>query len=294
MTLFVVVAALPWIMSVALRTYAHRTADDRSPYSTVVVVPVLAAVTAFGVVASSAALGSVLCASGNAALIGVGVVVLGWVVWRLASVVAHCRRVVVSARDARPFSASARTNGGTVVVESTEPDAFAVASGGGAVVVTTALVEMLSDTELQTVIEHERGHLRFRHSAWTQMVEIAARLNPLLRPVVGHVRHAAERHADEHAAALHNRRAAMSALARTALLRAHVERNTTALSSTGGDVVRRVRALTEPAPPPQRRPVVVAAVVLIVAFSAMSIALADVVQDVISPEAGEAPTSVFR
>ena len=86
----------------------------------------------------------------------------------------------------------------------------------------------------------------------------------------------------------------MSALAKTVLLRAHLARLSTSLSSTGGDVVRRVRALTAPPPPPPRRSVVIAALVSITAFAAISLGLFDVAQDVIVPEVGENPTSVFR
>lgn len=143
------------------------------------------------------------------------------------------------------------------------------------------------------MIEHERAHLRFRHTFFTQTVELAAQFDPVLRPVVGHVRHAAERHADEWAAR-YDRHAAMSAVAKTVLLRAHLARHSTSLSSTGGDVVRRVRALTAPAPAPARRSVVVAALVSIAAFAAISLGLLDVAQDVIVPEVGENPTSVFR
>lgn len=293
MTPLLVVAALPWIMSVALRVYSDRIENDFAPQTTVSIFPILAAVSAFAVAASTMAVASVLVASKHGLAVAIGIAMFGWIMSRLVLVVAHLSRVLVSARDAAKFAEEAHDGSRTVVVDSSEPDAFAVASGGGAVVITTALVEALSDIELNAVIEHERAHLRFRHTFWTQMVEIAAQFDPLLRPVVGHVRHAAERHADEWAAR-RNRQATMSAVARTALLRAHLARQSSALSSTGGDVVRRVRALTEPPPPPQRRPIILAALALIVAFSAISIALVDVAQDVIAPEIGEAPTSVFR
>lgn len=293
MMLLLIVAALPWIMSVALRTYCGPVDDDASPRATVTIIPVLAAVTAFAVAASTTALASVLIASQPAIAVAAGFGMIGWVVYRLALAAGHIVRVVASSRDAAKFAAEADVRGGTVLVESTEPDAFAVASGGGAVVITTALVAALSDAELTAVIEHERAHLRFRHTFFTQTVELAAQFDPVLRPVVGHVRHAAERHADEWAAR-YDRHAAMSAVAKTVLLRAHLARHSTSLSSTGGDVVRRVRALTAPAPAPARRSVVVAALVSIAAFAAISLGLLDVAQDVIVPEVGENPTSVFR
>ncbi|AYJ47012.1 M56 family metallopeptidase [Rhodococcus sp. P1Y] len=293
MTLLLVVAALPWLMSVALRMYSGRIENHFAPQTTVSIFPILAAVSAFAVAASALAVASVLVASKRGVAVAIGIAILGWVAWRLVLVARHLSRVLASARDAAKFGENADAGSRTVVVDSPEPDAFAVASGGGAVVITTALVDALSDPELNAVIRHERAHLRFRHTFWTQMVEVAAQFDPLLRPVVRHVRHAAERQADEWAAR-QDRPATMSAVARTVLLRAHLAQQSTALSSTGGDVVRRVRALTEPPPPPQRRPIILAALALIVTFSAISIALVDVVQDVIAPEGGEAPTSVFR
>lgn len=293
MTLLLVVAALPWIMSVALRVYSNRIENDFAPQTTVSIFPVLAAVSAFAVAASTMAVASVLVASDQGLAVAIGIAMFGWIVWRFVLVVAHLSRVLASARDASKFVARAHDESRIVIVDSPEPDAFAVASRSGAVVITTALVDALPDAELDAVIQHERAHLRFRHTLWIQMVELAAQSNPLLHPVVAQVRHAAERQADEWAAR-HDRHATMSAVARTALMRTHLARQSTGLSSTGGDVVRRVRALTEPPPPPQRRPIIFAALSLIVAFSAISVALVDVVQDVIAPEAGETPTSVFR
>ncbi|WP_373453762.1 M56 family metallopeptidase [Rhodococcus sp. 05-2255-1e] len=127
--------------------------------------------------------------------------------------------------------------GGIVVVESEVPDAFAVPSGGGAVVITTGLAEALSNNELRAVIEHERAHLRHRHSVWIQMCEIAARVDPILEPLTAKVRHAAERRADESAARL-GRRETLSAIARTSLLRNHFDRGTRTLAGTWGDVVQ--------------------------------------------------------
>jgi hypothetical protein len=293
MTLLLTVAALPWVLSVALRVYCGRIDRDFTPQASVIVFPILSMITAFSIAASMVAVAAVLLASEDGLSITLGVVILGWVAWRLAVVAAHGRRIWVSARTAARFGAEAETRGGTVIVDSAEPDAFAVPSGGSAVVITTALADALSTSELDAVIEHERAHIRFRHSFWTQMGEIAAQFDPLLRPVVHQIRHAAERHADE-TAAVHGRPATMSAVARTALLRTHSARRTTTLASTGGDVVRRVRALNGPPPAPQRRLTVAMALVLILSFSVISVALFDVAQDVVAPEAGENATSVFR
>ncbi|ORI19451.1 peptidase M48, Ste24p [Rhodococcus sp. 1163] len=295
MTLLVFVAALPWVVSLAIRMNIERIDRRFTPSTAVVLFPILAVVTAFSIVASMVAIAAVLVSSPNPFPIVLGVALLGWVLWRSIEVSRHLRRVAVSSSMAARFGAEARTPGGTVLVDSAEPDAFAVPSGGGAVVVTTGLAEALSDAELRAVIEHERAHLRFRHALWIQLCEIAAQFDPVLRPLVVRVRHAAERQADEYSATF-GRNVTVSALARTALLRTHLEREVESrrLASTGGDVVRRVHALTEPPPARQRYAVVVAGLVVIAACASISIALFDVAQDVIVPEVGETPSSVFQ
>src|SRR3546814_10512323 len=102
MILLLVVAALPWIMSVALRTYCGPVDDDAAPLATVTVIPVLVAVTAFSVAASTTALASVLIASPPAIAIAAGFGMIGWVVYRLALAAGHIARVV--ARSAEPTS----------------------------------------------------------------------------------------------------------------------------------------------------------------------------------------------
>lgn len=293
MTLLVIIAVLPWVLSLLLGSGTSRIDRRLNPSTAVVLLPILSTVTAFSVAASAAALAAVLLASGEIVRVSLGVAVCGWILWRSVEVARHVRRVAVGASIASEFGTEARATGGIVVVETEVPDAFAVPSGGGAVVITTSLVEALSDNELRAVIEHERAHLRHRHSVWIQMCEIASYFDPILRPVTATVRHAAERQADESAAAL-GRQDTLSAVARTALLRAHLDRESRALASTGGDVVRRVQALSEP---PHRRPdrgILAAGLVLILAFTVISTALFDVVQDVVAPEFGETPTSIFR
>lgn len=293
MTLFLIVAGLPWVLSLLLRFGVDRLDRRLNPSTAVALLPILSVVTSFAVVASLAALAAVLLESGRIPWVMLGIVVCAWVVWRAVDAVRHGRRVVVGASIAAEFGDEARATGGIVVVDSDVPDAFAVPSGGGAVVITTGLADALSDNELRAVVEHERAHLRHRHSVWIQMCEIAARVDPILDPVTARVRHAAERQADESAAAL-GRRDTLSAIARTALLRAHLDRETRALASTGGDVVRRVQALGEPPRHRADRALLTAGLVLAVVFAVISAALFDVAQDVMAPETGEAATSVFR
>ena len=297
---FGVAVALPWVASAALHVYCRRVDRDLTPPWAVIALPTLAAASALSVVASLVAVATVSLSLTALPIRAVGVLAVCFLLWRLILAMAHLRKMVASARVASAFGreAAGREAGsrrGTVVVDSPEPDAFAVPSGGGAVVVTTGLVDALSGAELRAVIEHERAHLRFRHSMWTQICEVAAVIDPLLRPVVDRVRHAAERHADE-IAARHGRAVTMTALARTALLGADRKRGAAsyALPGTGGDVLARVRALSGPPPGRQRVVVVIAGVVVLMLFSVVSLALLDVTQDVLFPEPGEAPTSVLR
>jgi len=302
---FGVAVALPWVASAALHVYCRRVDRDLTPPWAVIALPTLAAASALSVVASLVAVATVSLSLTVLPIRAVGVLAVCFLLWRLVLAMAHLIKMVASARVASAFGreaagreAAGREAGsrrGTVVVDSPEPDAFAVPSGGGAVVVTTGLVDALSDAELRAVIEHERAHLRFRHSMWTQICEVAAVIDPLLRPVVDRVRHAAERHADE-IAARHGRAVTMTALARTALLGADRKRGAAsyALPGTGGDVLARVRALSGPPPGRQRVVVVIAGVVALMLFSVVSLALLDVTQDVLFPEPGEAPTSVLR
>lgn len=293
MTLLLVVAALPWLLSIGLRFGSGHIDRRLNPQTAVVLFPLLSVVTAFAVLSSMAALAAVLLASGAIASVALGAGIALWILWRILEVTQHVRRVAVGSSIASEFGAQARESGGVVLVETDMPDAFAVPSGGGAVVITTGLAQALSDNELRAVIEHEHAHLRHRHSFWIQMCEIATQFDPILQPIAARVRHAAERHADESAAA-HSRPDTLSAIARIALLRAHVERGPRTLAGTGGDVVRRVRALSEPPPSRQDRRVFAAGVILILTFAVISVSLFDVVQDVIAPETGEAATAIFR
>lgn len=142
----------------------------------------------------------------------------------------------------------------TVVIDDEEPDAYAVPGFRGRIVISTAMLAALSEPERRVLLAHERAHLAHRHHLWIQLSEIAAAANPLLRPLPVAVRLAAERWADEEAAAeVGDRRIAAHAIARAALARnaARLHRGSShlsapALAATGSDVPRRVRALLSP------------------------------------------------
>lgn len=232
----------------------------------------------------------------------------GYVVAALVAVllVAACRRCVQLVRALRSAHAALEALGGggrDLVIDDPVPQAVAVAGRPGRVVVSTGLLRALSPVERVAVIAHERSHLANRHHLWVFLARLAAAADPLLTPVVAATVQAAERSADEDAAAaVRDRRAVACALARVALaharsVRAGADRSVGRGGPTlgtgpfgsatagpsriggavafhaGGDVVRRAEALLAPVPP--RRPASVAVLALLVALTAgVSVALA--------------------
>ena len=140
----------------------------------------------------------------------------------------------------------------------TGADAFTTPQRRGRIVVTTGLLRALDPAERRVVLAHETSHLDHRHPWWMLAAELAAAVNPLLRPTARTVAHAVERWADEDAAnALADRTLAARTLARTALLmhQRPTRAPESALGVLNADVPARVQALLAPAP--RRRPAVV-------------------------------------
>lgn len=180
--------------------------------------------------------------------------------WATIVAVRHGRAVV----DVHRMCRHQQPVGGLVVVDSPLPDAFATPQPAGRIVVTTGLLRALTPAERRIVLAHEASHLAHRHAWWIMGADLAAAVNPLLRPTARTVAHGAERWADEDAASdVGDRRCVARTVARVALLRQAALRGQTTGSAgpaaTGGNVPDRVRALL--APPPPRRPAVVASLV---------------------------------
>jgi hypothetical protein len=143
--------------------------------------------------------------------------------------------------------------GSLVVLQSDHPDAFTTPGLTGRIVVTTGMLRGLTAQEQRALLAHERSHLTHRHAWWTLAADLAAAVNPLLRPTARAIFHAVERWADEDAAeTLADRRLVARAVARAALLRSQcLRRPATAggtLAATAGDIPDRVRALLRPRP----------------------------------------------
>lgn len=248
---------------------------------------------AFALSTSASALAAAVAAAVTRSLPG-GVLAAALATWLLigwSRAGLHGWRIAGRIRAARIYRCSAMPStefgDDVLVVDDATVDAFAVPGRRGVVVITTALAATLPPSELAAVVSHERAHIRGRHHLYTQLVELAACVNPLLRPWCPAVRFAVERDADE-SAARHDRQTAALAVARAAVL-CGPARSMAALGIVGvqGDAVRRVRALQAPQPGRQRASTLLAAGCLVLALIANCCELADVAQDRLVPEPGE-------
>jgi hypothetical protein len=183
-----------------------------------------------------------------------GVLLLPAAAWAVTLVVRRARAIVAVRRTCRRLGAP----GSVVVVDDDRPDAFTTPEITGRIVVTTGLLKRLSPDERRALLAHERSHLTHRHTWWILAADLAAAVNPLLRPTAHVVRHATERWADEDAAtAVTDRVLVARTVARAALLQ-HRTRppEVPVAAATGGAIPQRVAALLAPRPRP--RPVTLA------------------------------------
>ncbi|MEW1722099.1 M56 family metallopeptidase [Streptomyces sp. NPDC093109] len=143
----------------------------------------------------------------------------------------------------------------------------------GRIVVSTAMLACLGPRERAALVAHERAHLAGGHHRFLLTVRLAARANPLLRPLRAAVAYTSERWADEEAArATGDRTVVARAIGKAALVSrgtptptlAGVAGPVTASGTGAGPVPRRVAALLGPAPAAVRWPPVFTAVGLAV------------------------------
>lgn len=153
--------------------------------------------------------------------------------------------------------------GGLVVVDDGRMEAFSVPGDRGRIVVSRPLLSVLTADERRVLLAHEAAHLAHRHHLYRLVTDLAAAVNPSLRPVTAAVRFSTERWADESAArCVQDRRQVASTLARTALLtRSARTVPGAALAAARDGVPARVAALVAPAARP--RPLLVTAVVVL-------------------------------
>lgn len=110
-------------------------------------------------------------------------------------------RVVRFERRWRHVVRCHRGSEGVALVDSDEIVAFAVPGRAGTIVVSNALLALLSPKEQAAVLAHEACHLTRRHDRFIRIAGIAAAMVPILGRLAQRVRGATEREADEAAAA---------------------------------------------------------------------------------------------
>ncbi|MER6378594.1 M48 family metalloprotease [Streptomyces sp. NPDC001118] len=163
--------------------------------------------------------------------------------WTLVRSVLHQTRAFRAARTQAGHGPAA---GDLCVVDSPRPDAYALPGRPHRIVVTTAMLRSLDGPEREALFAHERAHNDGGHHYFLAAAELAAHCHPALRPVRETIRLAAERAADEAAAArVGDRRLIARAIARAALAGQAVrsERPDFAPAATTGPVPHRVQAL---------------------------------------------------
>ena len=106
---------------------------------------------------------------------------------------------------------------GLLVLEDSQPYAYAVPVGAGTVIVSTAMLNTLTDLERRALLAHERAHLTHRHYRYQLIAIIALAINPLLGRVRRELKLQPERWADESAAEQATRPVTARSLARAAL-----------------------------------------------------------------------------
>ncbi len=186
---------------------------------------------------------------GGATVAAAGIIVAGAVFARTTlAAVLHTR---VAARQALLHAESARLVGrsqpelGAVVLDHEQPAAYCVAGRRPTVIVTSAAVEALSPDQLSAVMAHERAHLTYRHHLLTALARIGRQVLPflpLMRQAEAEIERLVELHADDVAAAAHDRR--RLAVALVTLATAASPAATLAAGAT--EVVARVQRLQRP------------------------------------------------
>ena len=176
----------------------------------------------------------------------IGLPAVAMLVWGSARTV----RVV---REHRRFRIDERRP--VYVTDSSTPYAVTLPGRAGQIIVSTALLDGLDDSERRVVIAHERAHARYRHDRYVFVAAVCAAALPPLRTLSNRVTYSIERWADEAAAVVcGDRRLVAVTLGKVALHR----QPATVSGFAGLGVASRMSALLEPPVGNPRRPLVVA------------------------------------
>jgi Peptidase family M48 len=145
------------------------------------------------------------------------------------------------------------TPGPVEYVDTPEPYAVTVPGRGGRIVISTGLLNIVDDAELDAVIAHEHTHAHYRHDRYLLIARTISAAIPFVKPFTERLRFALERWADEHAARrCGDRRTIAAALAKVALAQPMAP---TMLGFGNLGVTARVEALIA-APPPRLNPAI--------------------------------------
>ncbi|MFB8084970.1 M56 family metallopeptidase [Streptomyces sp. NPDC055992] len=172
-------------------------------------------------------------------------------------------------RSAHVRLRDAPSAGDLSVLDSPEPDVYALPGSPGRIVVTSGMLRTLVGPEREALLAHERAHLAGRHHYFLAAGDLAARCHPAMRGLRDAIALAVERVADEAAAtAVGDRALTARAIGRAALAKSPSGSNrpSFAAGAAGGPVPQRVRALLQPVA--TSRGVAVAAAGLLLACSA--------------------------
>lgn len=183
--------------------------------------------------------------------------------------------IVAAGRQARRLPGS----GQVVVTDDSAADAYTLPGWPCRIVITTGMLDALTNPERQVLLAHERAHAGGSHYLFTSVARLAAAANPLLRPVAAQVGYTVERWADERAAAATGDRPLTArAIARAAMATTAAPPDRAGMASAlglvpvelrrAGPVPRRVAALL--GPPPRPSLLLLVAAVLLVGISGLS------------------------
>jgi hypothetical protein len=184
-------------------------------------------------------------------------------------------------RSAAPVDGRSADGEQVLTIADDSVDAYAVPGRPGRIVITSGMMNALTESEREALLAHERAHVSACHYVFTALVRLAAAANPLLRPMAAAVNYSVERWADERAASVTgNRPLVAHTVAKAALAAAAaparragsavVLAGVTGSSQLGsrGSVPRRVDALL--GPPPQRSIVLLALAIAVLAVCGLA------------------------
>jgi len=171
-----------------------------------------------------------------------------------------------------PSVANHREIGGidVVLIDTEEPLAYALGGRRHQVVVSRALVEMLTKDELRSVVEHEIAHLRLGHHRHLRVIGLftpLARRIGLLARIVDSARIAIEQAADSQTTSPHSTKRALLALS-------GVRSPLGANAFAGAAIIDRLRALDDrPGNSSSRRALLYGVALMLVAVATSGLAL---------------------